>query len=69
MTANMRLTEIWRVKTRQGQTARAMLVPRGTELSLTWFVNDRLDGAEDFTDWAAALRRADALRLTYLAAR
>jgi hypothetical protein len=38
-------------------------------LTLVWFLDDRPEGAEDFSNWEEALRRADALRLAFLSRR
>jgi len=35
-------------------------VHRGT--TLVWWIDDHIDGAEDFHEWSGALERADAVR-------
>ncbi len=41
------------------------LFPRGLEVTLVWFVNDRPEGSEDFAESDEAMRRADQLRATF----
>ena len=65
MSVDLRPTELWTLKTRDGRHVRAMLFPRGLETTLAWFVNDRPEGVEDFVDESEALRRADELRATF----
>ena len=58
-------TEVWSLVTGDGRRVRAMLFPRGLEVTLAWFVNDRPEGAEDFAEWDEAMRRATELRGTF----
>ncbi len=62
MTIDFRPTELWVLVTHDGRHVRAMLFPRGLEVTLAWFVNDRPEGFEDFADSEEAMRRADELR-------
>ena len=66
MMADMRPSELWTVRTQDGRRVRATLVPRGREVTLVWSIDERPEGAEDFADWAEAMRRADMLRLAFL---
>jgi len=61
--ADLRPTDLWTIHTPDNHTVRAMLVPRGSEVALVWFVDGKVEGAEDFEDWDAALRRAGELRV------
>lgn len=65
MSIDLRPTEVWSITTRDGRHVRAMLFPRGLEVTLVWFVNDRPEGSEDFTDWDEAMQRAEELRETF----
>ncbi len=61
--ADMRPTDLWTVTDPDGRRVRATLIPIGEMVTLAWFVDDRLEGAEDFADWDAAMRRAAELRM------
>jgi hypothetical protein len=65
MTIDFRPTEAWSLTTRDGRHVRAMLFPRGLEVTLAWFVNDHPEGSEDFVDWDEAMRRAGELRVAF----
>jgi hypothetical protein len=54
-------TVIWRLH-REGEVARAVIVPHTLQTTLVWWINDQIDGAEDFLEWSGALERADAVR-------
>lgn len=58
-------TEVWNFVARDGRHVRAMLFPRGLEVTLAWFVNDRPEGTEDFAEWDDAMVRADQLRASF----
>jgi len=65
MNVDFRPTTLWTLRTPQRQMARATLIPQGTLVILAWFLDDQPEGAEDFTDWEAALRRAEGLRAMF----
>ena len=65
MSIDFHPTEVWNFTTRDGRHVRAMLFPRGLEVTLAWFVNDHIEGAEDCVDEAEAMRRAEELRATF----
>ena len=53
---------LWRLRGPDGDEARATLIPGSPASTLVFFVNDQLDRGENFSDWASALARADAVR-------
>lgn len=55
-------TTLWRLQHPDGSSARAMLVPHGSGCSLVWWVNERIEGAEEFEDSKAALKRSEQVR-------
>jgi hypothetical protein len=57
-------TTIWRLQHPDGSRARAMIVPHGFGCSLVWWVNEQVEGAEEFPEWQPALDQADELRMT-----
>lgn len=65
MTIDFRPTQLWSLSTGDGRHVRAMLFPRGLEVTLVWFVDERPQGSEDFTDADEAMRRAEELRATF----
>ena len=65
MSIDFHPTEVWNFTTPDGRHVRAMLFPRGLEVTLAWFVNDHLEDSEDFTDVDDAMRRADELRAMF----
>ncbi len=65
MSIDFRPTELWHITTGDGRHVRAMLFPRGLEVTLAWFVNDRPEGSEDFDDADDAMRRAEELRESF----
>ncbi len=66
MNVDMRPTDLWTVSTPDGHQVRATLIPQGRMLILAWFIDDKPEGAEDFGDWDAAMRRAGELRMAFL---
>ena len=54
-------TIVWRLQ-RRDVFAYAIIVPRGSRTTLTWWINDRLEGNEDFAEWTGALERSDVVR-------
>ena len=65
MTVDFHPTELWNFTTRDGRRVRAMLFPRGLEVTLAWVVNDHIEGSEDFAEVDEAMRRAEELRVTF----
>jgi hypothetical protein len=65
MSVDFRPTEVWSLVTRDGRHVRAMLFPRGLEVTLAWFVNDHPESSEDFEDWDDAMERALELRQAF----
>jgi hypothetical protein len=63
----MRPTDMWEVTTSDGHPVRATLIPEGKRIAVAWFIDAKVEGAEDFEDWEAALRRAGELRMAFLA--
>ena len=53
---------LWRLRHKNGDHARATLIPGSPESTLVFLVNDRLDRGENFTEWAQALARAEVVR-------
>ena len=53
---------LWRLRHPKGDRARATLIPGSPESTLVFFLNDRLDRGENFTEWAQAMARAEAVR-------
>ncbi len=62
MSVDLRPTELWTIETSDGRHVRAILFPRGLEVTLAWFVDDRPEGCEDFAEIDEAMRRADEVR-------
>jgi hypothetical protein len=50
------------MRLKDGRAARATVVPMGDVISVVWFINDVVQGAEDYPDWASAVRRAGQVR-------
>jgi hypothetical protein len=55
-------TVLWRLWSPSGEMARAVIIPGEPQSTLTVFVNDVLDRAENFDDLDVALFRADDLK-------
>jgi hypothetical protein len=53
---------LWRLRHPEGDQARATLIPGSPASTLVFFVNDRLDRGENFTEWAQAIARAEEVR-------
>jgi hypothetical protein len=53
---------LWRLRHPQGDRARATLIPGSPKSTLVFFVNDRLDRGENFSEWAQAIARAEVVR-------
>jgi len=54
-------TVLWRL-TRGHSTAHATIFPGGTQTTITWFVDDVMDRAENYDSVELALARADEIR-------
>jgi hypothetical protein len=54
---------IWRVQRSNGQTAHAVLCAAQPKTRLAWYLDRQLLGTEEFDDPAAAMARAEELRL------
>lgn len=59
-------TVLWRLASPTGDLARAVVIPGDPRTTLTVFVNDVMDRAENFDDLDVALFRAGDLRATLL---
>jgi hypothetical protein len=60
-------TVLWRLRSRRGEQARAVVIPGEPQSTLALFVDDVLDRAENFDTLDLALFRADDLRTTLVA--
>ncbi len=54
-------TIIWRLQ-RDDFFAYAIVVPRASKAQLLWWINDRIEGNEEFADWPSALEQSEAVR-------
>lgn len=59
----MNLSVLWRVEHSEGHAACAVLSEDAGKANLAWYLNDELLGSEEFDTRAAAMRRAEELRL------
>ncbi len=59
-------TVLWRLWSPAGEAAKAVVIPGTPQSTLTLFVGDVLDRAENFDELAIALFRADDLKVTLL---
>jgi len=59
-------TVLWRLWNRDGEHARAVVIPGEPHSTLTVFVGDVLDRAENFDELDVALFRADDIKVTLL---
>jgi hypothetical protein len=59
-------TVLWRLWNGAGEQARAVVIPGEPQSTLTVFVNDVMDRAENFDELDVALFRADDLKVTLL---
>jgi hypothetical protein len=59
-------TTLWRVWSRSGEQARAVVIPGEPQSTLTVFVDDVLDRAENFDALDVALFRAEDLKVSLL---
>jgi hypothetical protein len=53
---------LWRMRGREGDRARATLIPGVPESTLVYFLNDQLEKGVNVKDWEAALEAADAMK-------
>ena len=53
---------LWRLKHRNGGSARATIIPGVPTSTLVFFVNDRFERGENMADWEPALKRADEVK-------
>lgn len=60
-------TTLWRLRHRDGDTARATLIPGAPRSTLVYFVNDEFTRGENFLEWEPALRQAARVKADMLA--
>ena len=53
---------LWRMQRADGSLSHAMIRPRPDGALVVWFMNGRLLGYRDFSDWTSALRWSDQLQ-------
>ena len=56
-------TVLWTLRQPNGDTARAILVLTESGAKLLWFLNDEIEGVEEFQDSLGARTRAEELRM------
>lgn len=59
-------TVLWRLSGPSGALARAVVIPGDPQSTLTVFVNDVMDRAENFDELDVALFRADDIKIALL---
>lgn len=59
-------TVLWRLYHPEGRRARAVLLPGSPQLTLTFFVDDQLDRAENFDSLDIALFRSEDVKKTLI---
>lgn len=59
-------TVLWRLWSPAGEHARAVIIPGDPQSTLTVFVNDIMDRAENFDGLDVALFRADDIKISLL---
>ena len=57
-------TTLWRLSHPDGRTARSVVIPQSYGASVLWFVQETLEGAQDFSDWQSAVVWCDSVRAT-----
>jgi hypothetical protein len=57
---------LWRLRHRDGDKARATLIPGTPESTLVYFFNDAFERGENFAEWDEAIRQAEAVRARML---
>src|SRR5207253_393116 len=55
-------TTLWRLQDLDGHVAHAVIVPRGKDVSVAWFLGGRLEEVLDFADCCGALTWAESIR-------
>ena len=65
----MNLSVLWRVEHSEGPAAYAVLSESAGRMKLAWYLDHELLGSEEFETRAAAMRRAEELRLLHRIAR
>ncbi len=58
---------LWRLRSGDDAQARAVIIPGGTQHTLTFFVNEVMDRAENFDTLDLALFRAEDIRASMVA--
>ena len=59
---------LWRMTHRDGDRARATLIPGSPESTLIYFLNDEFERGANFAEWDEALADAEAVRQRMLEA-
>ena len=59
---------LWRMTHRDGDRARATLIPGSPESTLVYFLNDEFERGANFAEWDEALADAEAVRQRMLEA-
>jgi hypothetical protein len=60
-------TTLWRLRHRDGRTARSVVVPRSVNVTAIWFVADAPGAASDFGEWHDAVSWLESTRTELLA--
>ena len=60
-------TTLWRLRHRDGRTARSVVVPRSVNVTAIWFLADTPQDATDFEEWHDAVRWLESTRTELLA--
>ena len=53
---------LWRLRHRDGDEARATLIPGVPTSTLVYLVNDRFERGENFEEWAPAVEQAERVK-------
>ena len=59
---------LWRLSHRDGDRARATLIPGSPQSTLVYFLNDEFARGENFSEWDEALADAEAVKQRMLEA-
>ena len=51
-------TTLWRLHHPDGRVARAVTVPHGFRCTLVWWINETVEGAEEFEEWEKGIEDA-----------
>jgi len=57
-------TTLWRLRHPDGRLARALIVPRWTDASGVWFINELSEDTKDFENWDTAVKWVEEVRTT-----